>query len=222
VVDDKDSRGDEPHTSSDGIEAKEGAEVHQGDRTVEPVLSPVTFNAVKHGILSVSPVLPGLERDEDWHAFRDSVFESIKPEGGLELAFADQVAIGLWRQMRLVRFEREVTYADQTSGMAQDLRLEAIRRKQQNTPTELTPEVEALLNRSLMRRLIPSDSTLTRIIRYHALLRREVGHALRNLEALKKERKAASEMTLVREVFRAFGPRSSRALEGDDLLQDAG
>ncbi len=55
----------------------------------EPALSPVKFNAVKHGILSVSPVIDFFENEEDWINFRDSIFDAIKPRDGLEDAFAD-------------------------------------------------------------------------------------------------------------------------------------
>src|ERR671917_587063 len=46
------------------------------------------WNATRHGIRSPAPVIPGLEKAEDWEAHRDGVLESLSPEGQLELAGA--------------------------------------------------------------------------------------------------------------------------------------
>ena len=39
-----------------------------------PPVEPVTFSAVKHGIFSVSAVVPWFACEADWLAFRDSIF----------------------------------------------------------------------------------------------------------------------------------------------------
>ncbi len=65
----------------------------------------VRLNASKHGILSYSPVIPGMESEGDWLAHRDGVIESLKPEGYLELSLAERVAQNLWRLQRVVRYE---------------------------------------------------------------------------------------------------------------------
>ena len=41
----------------------------------------VSRNAVKHGITSASPVIPGMESDEEWQAYRSGIIESLEPEG---------------------------------------------------------------------------------------------------------------------------------------------
>ncbi|HEV8574183.1 MAG TPA: hypothetical protein VGR43_05685, partial [Dehalococcoidia bacterium] len=78
---------------------------------VEPERSTVRFNATKHGILSVSPVIPFFEDEDDWAAFRDSIFEDLKPEGGMQHAMVDRIAALQWRIMRVLRYEREVITA---------------------------------------------------------------------------------------------------------------
>ena len=49
------------------------------------------WNATRHGIRSPAPVVPGLEKVEDWEEHRDGVLESLSPEGHLELVLAERV-----------------------------------------------------------------------------------------------------------------------------------
>ena len=65
------------------------------------------WNATQHGIRSPAPVVPGLEKAEDWEEHRDGVLESLSPEGHLELVLAERVALLSWRLHRVTRYERE-------------------------------------------------------------------------------------------------------------------
>jgi hypothetical protein len=65
------------------------------------------WNATRHGIRSPAPVIPGLEKAEDWDDHRDGVLESLSPEGHLELVLAERVALLSWRLHRVTRYERE-------------------------------------------------------------------------------------------------------------------
>src|SRR5919107_1064465 len=65
------------------------------------------WNATRHGIRSPAPVVPGLEKAEDWEAHRDGMLESLSPEGHLELVLAERVALLSWRLHRVTRYETE-------------------------------------------------------------------------------------------------------------------
>jgi hypothetical protein len=65
----------------------------------------VKWNATRHGIRSPAPVVPGVEKAEDWEEHRDGVLESLSPEGHLELVLAARVALLSWRLNRVTRFE---------------------------------------------------------------------------------------------------------------------
>lgn len=65
------------------------------------------WNSTRHGIRSPAPVIPGLEKAEDWEDHRDGVLESLSPEGHLELVLAERVALLSWRLHRVTRYERE-------------------------------------------------------------------------------------------------------------------
>lgn len=64
-------------------------------------------NSTRHGIFATSPVLPLVERSEDWQAHRLAIIDNIAPVGALEEALAERVALQLWRLGRVVRFESE-------------------------------------------------------------------------------------------------------------------
>ena len=67
----------------------------------------VRWNATRHGIRSPAPVVPGIERAEDWQEHRDGILESLQPEGHFELVLAERVALLSWRLNRVIRFETE-------------------------------------------------------------------------------------------------------------------
>lgn len=67
----------------------------------------VRWNATRHGIRSPAPVVPGLEKQEDWEEYRDGVLHSLSPEGHLEHVLAERVALVSWRLHRVTRFETE-------------------------------------------------------------------------------------------------------------------
>jgi hypothetical protein len=68
----------------------------------------VARNAVRHGIYSDVPILPGLERAEDWEAHRAGVLQSLAPVGPLEQSLAERVALCVWRMKRVAVYETAV------------------------------------------------------------------------------------------------------------------
>ena len=67
----------------------------------------VRWNASRHGIRSPAPVIPGLEKKEDWEGHLSGVLESLAPDGHLETVLAERVALFSWRLHRVVRYETE-------------------------------------------------------------------------------------------------------------------
>src|SRR5262249_27751725 len=68
-------------------------------------------NALRHGLSCALPVLPGLERVEDWEAHHKGILESLAPVGALEESLAERVALCSWRLQRVARYETAVTEA---------------------------------------------------------------------------------------------------------------
>src|SRR5207249_1221252 len=148
-----------------------------------PSLSPVRFNAAKHGIFSVSPVIPWFETEEDWNEFRDSIFASLNPKDGLEQALTDRVAVLFWRIMRIIRFEREAI-SDGLSTVRRDGDIAAIYTEEE-IPREMTPQLKERLARMAMHRLIPDEDPLNKIMRYETKLHRYLLQPLHQLYALR-------------------------------------
>jgi hypothetical protein len=67
----------------------------------------VKWNATQHGIRSPAPVVPGVEKREDWEVHRDGMLDSLQPEGHLEEMLAERVALLSWRLNRVTRYETE-------------------------------------------------------------------------------------------------------------------
>src|SRR5829696_6031474 len=65
------------------------------------------WNATRHGIRSPAPVVPGVEKSEEWEEHRDGIIESLSPEGHMELVLAERVALLSWRLHRVIRYETE-------------------------------------------------------------------------------------------------------------------
>jgi hypothetical protein len=101
-------------SGTDGLSlAKGGPPTQEGKEVVK-------WNAVKHGLRSPAPVVPSIERREDWEQHRDGVLESLQPEGHLEMVLAERVALLSWRLNRVTRFET-VTIALSQEKMEDDL-----------------------------------------------------------------------------------------------------
>src|SRR5215207_9919714 len=79
----------------------------KGGPTTEEGKEVVRWNAAQHGIRSPAPVVPGIEKAEDWEAHGAGVLESLKPEGHLETVLAERVALLSWRLYRVVRYETQ-------------------------------------------------------------------------------------------------------------------
>ena len=65
----------------------------------------VARNAVRHGVLSPNPVVGVMETEEAWEAHHAEVVGALAPQGGMEQALAQRVALNLWRLGRVVRYE---------------------------------------------------------------------------------------------------------------------
>jgi hypothetical protein len=79
----------------------------RGGPATEKGKAVVRWNATRHGISSPAPVVPGLEKREDWQDHKDGILDNLSPEGHLEFTLAERVALLSWRLHRVTRYETE-------------------------------------------------------------------------------------------------------------------
>jgi hypothetical protein len=64
------------------------------------------LNAIRHGLLAKSVVVPNLENEEEWQDFRKGVLADLNPVGRLQEELAERIAQILWRIRRVAWHER--------------------------------------------------------------------------------------------------------------------
>ncbi len=167
--------------------AEPGAGKRGGGPRTEAGKAVVRLNPVKHGVLSQTPVIPLVEREEDWEALRRGLFEALDVQGTLEEALADRIAGIIWRLHRAVRFESESVsrYLHDVPG---DWRASR-RAAGMPVPVEVTQEVVEEMDRMLMSRLLPGEETLAKVMRYETKLHRFLLQTLHQLMVVKGLRK---------------------------------
>ena len=143
--------------------------------------------AVTHGMRSTSPVIDGMEDQQDWERHLDGIVESLSPEGALEQTLAERVASLFWRLQRVIRHETAATrhVIKGIEGKVMDA----------NRYIEAHPEQgHTLIDTSLVihdqeRHLVLEPHGLDKIMRYEAHLHRQCLQTLHELEALQARRR---------------------------------
>jgi hypothetical protein len=65
-------------------------------------------NALQHGLLCDLPIATAAENPEAWEQHRVQVCAALSPLGYLETVLAERVALLLWRQVRVARYETAI------------------------------------------------------------------------------------------------------------------
>lgn len=65
------------------------------------------FNALRHGLTSSAPVIPGVESAEEWQAHLEAILSDRAPDGALETKLVERAASLIWRLRRVERYECE-------------------------------------------------------------------------------------------------------------------
>ncbi len=155
----------------------------------------VSRNAIKHGITSPSPVIPGMETDDGWQAHLDGIVESVAPDGYLERELAGLFAHHLWQLRRVNRYITSVT-AMHVASMEEDFinsamylyGVEAVKEQAEGKRDDLPEPGEQEIQWLRERRMIPGKMDLDNVMRYQAHLQRLWQGTLHEIEALQARR----------------------------------
>jgi len=149
----------------------------------------VSRNALKHGMAFPHPVIiEELETEDGWQRHLDGIVAYLAPEGALEEAFAERVALCVWRLRRATHYETAMlNYQVQTTET--DLAIAEAYRTGTLSEGEL-PEIEPHRVAAYRQtRLVPAGDALDRILRYETHLHRLLLQTLHELEALQARRR---------------------------------
>jgi len=147
----------------------------------------VRHNALKHGLTSDSPVIPG-ESLAEWQRFLAGIIAGYEPVGRLETEHATMIASLMWRRRRVARFEVAVIAAnmERTEG---DLQVERAY-KDRTLSKGILPDIPpAEVAEHQQRRILPAPEDLDKIMKYEAHFHRMQLQTQHELEALQARRK---------------------------------
>jgi hypothetical protein len=141
--------------------------------------------ALKYGIGTVDPVLPGLESVDDWVEHRDCVIRDIDPVGAIESAYAQRAAMYLWRLERVARYKNNEARSDGlVATQASDVSIDDPARSQSG---DATIRDESRQNQERSKR--DARPTSETIDKYEAHLKRMLAQTMAELKRLRKDRR---------------------------------
>jgi hypothetical protein len=130
-------------------------------------------NAVRHGLLSGTPLLPS-ESPDEWQKHYRGIVEAVAPSGQLETELAGLAALHLWRLRRLGVFEAALAAANAEGAAEEDTALAAAELRNllaKRAEDRLRDEREPRVLAELIRRLpgMPDEAPLAAGDAYLAL-----------------------------------------------------
>jgi hypothetical protein len=147
----------------------------------------VRLNAVKHGVLAETPVLPLVESAEEWEELRRDVLDWFDLQGPFLESLGTRAATLVWRLERAARLETEATryyQEDVPEDWESSMRMEGL-----PIPDKPTNERVKEEYRMLMARLLPGDEILDKVMRYETRLHRYLLQTLYLIMVLKGAKK---------------------------------
>jgi hypothetical protein len=151
----------------------------------------VSMNAVRHGFFSKFLLVQhpdGKESQSELDKFYASVRKHYQPVGFLEELWTEKIAVWSWRLRRLIRCESgqiaralaEHSYEIQQSK-ADDLA------EPESAPSR-NPEMDAMTDHLFL----PENEELDKLLRYEAMINRQLNHAITELERVQARRKGVT------------------------------
>ena len=151
----------------------------------------VSTNAIRHGFFAKVLLVPHRDGKEDraeYDALHLRVSEHYQPVGWLEESRVEEIAISSWRLRRSLRYE---------SGIVAKALADHNHQRQQSKKDDLAepectlssdPEIAALTDHLFL----PQKEELEGLLRYESMFRRQLNHAIGELERLQTRRKEGS------------------------------
>jgi hypothetical protein len=148
----------------------------------------VSRNAVRHGFFSKFLLIQhrnGKESQNEYDDFYAGVCKHYEPVGWLEELWGEKIAVWSWRLRRLIRCESG-QIARALAGHSYELQQsKADDLAEPASAPSSNPEMDALTDHLFL----PEKDELDKLLRYEAMINRQLGHAMVELERLQARRK---------------------------------
>jgi hypothetical protein len=164
------------HSLQNNFKGKRGPKTRAGKARVGR-------NAIQHGIFAQTPVLPLVERQEDWDELRQDVINWFDLEGPFMESLGERAAFLIWRLRRVGRFET-LSIRDYMDDVPEDWQA-SLQLEGRDKPDSLSPADIREMDRMISSRLMPDDSAMDKITRYEARLHRYLLQTLYQISVLK-------------------------------------
>ncbi len=183
--------GKKPPASSRKIEANRrnaskstGPQTQVGKRTVAK-------NALKHGFFSKCLLIPhpdGKEDPTEYQALYAALREHYQPLAFLEELWVEKIAVWSWRLRRLVRCESGQIARALAEHNHEIKQLSAADSGELELPALSSPEIDAITDHLFL----PPKDELDKLLRYEAMINKQLNHAIAELERLQRRRNGES------------------------------
>jgi len=148
----------------------------------------VSRNATRHGFFSKWLLIQGQSGNESQQEYDDfcaGLRKHFDPVGWLEELWMEKIAVWSWRLRRLIRFESgQISLAlarhryDLRQSRADDL-------AEPESALSSDPEIDAMTDHLFL----PEKEDLDKLLRYEAMINRQLNHAIAELERVQARRK---------------------------------
>jgi hypothetical protein len=148
----------------------------------------VSRNATRHGFFSKWLLIQGRDGNESKQEYDDfcaGVQDHYSPVGWLEELWAEKIVVWSWRLRRLIRFESgQIPLA--LARHSYDLRQSKADELAEPESAPLSdPEIDAMTDHLFL----PEKEDLDKLLRYEAMINRQLNHAMGELERVQTRRK---------------------------------
>jgi len=176
------------NTSSRKVEAnRRNALKSTGPRTTNGKRR-VARNAVRHGFFSKWLLVQhqdGEESQSEYDDFYADIRKHYQPVGWLEVLWAETIAVWSWRLRRLIRCESGQIARDLAEHSYELGQSKADGLAEPESVLSSSPEIDAMTDHLFL----PEKEELDKLLRYEAMINRQLNHAIAELERVQARRK---------------------------------
>jgi hypothetical protein len=135
----------------------------------------------------------GNESEQEYDSFCAGVQKHYSPVGWLEELWAETIVVWSWRLRRLIRFESGQISLD-LARHSYDIRQSRADELAEPESAPLSdPEIDAMTDHLFL----PEKEELDKLLRYEAMINRQLNHAMGELERVQRRRKGEANPTKV-------------------------